>query len=257
VSIAEQRPLVPRPPDGSGPGRWRQLRGSATPWQPPDLPTTIVVPHPDDEALLFGGLIAALTRRSIRCDVIAVTDGESAYDGVDRRALAARRRCEQDESFDLLGVDASRIHRLGLPDGAVAEHADALTAAIVDRGNSVVVAPWRHDHHCDHEACGRAAERAAMTLGAALYGGMFWAWHHTSTDALRRTDQDAELLALALDAASWHGRLEALARHRTQLGTTYGPPVLTGALLEPVRWPCEYYVAGPSADGVGAHDRAS
>jgi len=179
VSIVEQRPPA-RCPDGeSGRPHWHDVRASATPWEPPSRPTTVVVPHPDDEALLFGGLFTMLRRRAIRCDVIAVTDGEAAYDGVDPRALAARRRHEQAASFDILGVDATRVRRLGLPDGEVAEYCDALTDAIVECGNPVVVAPWQHDHHCDHEACGRAARRAAGILGADVYGGMFWAWHHT------------------------------------------------------------------------------
>lgn len=248
---ATQRTGVPCAPtdrtDGSGPARWRTLREQARPWQPLDLPTTIVVPHPDDEALLFGGLIARLCRRNVPIDVIAVTDGEAAYEYDAGRVLAATRRREQRASLDILGLDPIPVRRLELPDGHVHEHVAELTAAIVECGNPVVVAPWQHDHHCDHEACGRAARLAAAALGGEVFGGMFWAWHRTDPATLG----DDELVALDLGETGWRRRRHALGQHRSQLEHVGGPPVLTEDLLEPAQWRREYYVIdhGIDADG--------
>lgn len=228
----------------SGPAEWRALREQARRWQPLELPTTIVVPHPDDEALLFGGLIEALCQRDVPIDVIAVTDGEAAYAHVDERHLAATRRLEQRASLDVLGLDLTHVRRLGLPDGHVDAHVEELAAAIVECANPVIVAPWHHDHHCDHEAVGRAAHLAAAELDGQVFGGMFWAWHHTAPGALG----DDELVALDLSEASWRRRGRALGQHRSQLEHVAGPPVLTEDLLEPAQWRREYYVIDRRVD---------
>jgi LmbE family N-acetylglucosaminyl deacetylase len=238
VTILDRPSTATGRPEPSGPAHWHTIRTQATRWRPPDRPTTVVVPHPDDEALLFGGLIEALCRQGTPVDVVAVTDGEAAYDDVDERRLAARRRREQQASLDVLGLAPAHIRRLGLPDGDVAAHVGELAAAIVECGNRVIVAPWRYDHHCDHEACGRAAHRAASALGGEVFGGMFWAWHHTPVDALGRN----QLVALDLGDVAWSRRRRALEQHRSQLERADATPVLTDQLLEPVGWRREYYV---------------
>lgn len=73
--------------------RWDQIHRSAEPLRLPVLRTLVVAPHRDDETLLAGGLIASQRRRGIDVQVVAVTDGESAYGGADKR-LAQRRRGE-------------------------------------------------------------------------------------------------------------------------------------------------------------------
>ena len=242
MTILDQLASATHRTDQPSPARWRTTREQARRWQPLDLPTTIVVPHPDDEALLFGGLIAWLTLRSIPIDVIAVTDGEAAYEHVDGRSLAVTRRREQRASLDVLGLDPARVRRLGLPDGHVDSHVDDLAGAIVACANPVIVAPWEHDHHCDHEACGRAARKAAAALGGQVLGGMFWAWHHTDPATLGGD----ELVALDLDELGWRRRRRALGQHRSQLEHVDGPPVLTEHLLEPAQWRREYYVVDRS-----------
>ena len=62
----------------AAPRDWDAARTAASQWAPPMVPTTVVVPHPDDEALLFGGLIHLQCRRGVRVRILAVTDGEQA-----------------------------------------------------------------------------------------------------------------------------------------------------------------------------------
>jgi LmbE family N-acetylglucosaminyl deacetylase len=217
---------------------WDAARAAALHWSPPRVRTTVVVPHPDDEAVLFGGLIHVQRRRGVDVHVLAVTDGECAYPGADEADLARRRRAEQTTSLSRLGLAPDEVTRLGIGDGAVAASVDRLVDAISASEPGLVVAPWAHDHHTDHEACGRAARRAAEILDAEVVGGLFWAWHRTSPAVLA----GATLAELPLDHRARRARRQALAAHRTQLGMEFGPPVLGEDVLEPISWASEYYV---------------
>jgi len=146
----------------------------------PDL--LVVAPHPDDEVLGAGGLLALAGG-----EVVAVTDGEASHpqsDAVDRADLVAARRAETAAALGLLGRGATAVHRLAHPDGAVEEDrlADELTA-LLSRPASVgargwtCVATWRGDGHPDHEAVGRAAARACGRTGARLVEYPVWMWH--------------------------------------------------------------------------------
>ena len=150
-----------------------------------------------------------------------------------------------------LGVRLPDVTRLAITDGLVAESVDDLADAIAATEPQLIVAPWTHDHHTDHEACGRAAERAADDGGAAFVGGLFWAWHRTAPSMLA----DRALVQLPLDNGAWRARRRALAAHRTQLGTEFGEPVLPEDLLGPVEWRSEFYV--PVSEARSAREVAS
>ena len=90
----------------------------------PSPPATVVViaPHPDDEVLGVGGLLALLARKGTAIHIIAVTDGEASHPSsptVSQRDLAARRVAESEKALALLGLQAASVERLGLPDGDV------------------------------------------------------------------------------------------------------------------------------------------
>ena len=215
--------------------QWEPHRRSAVDWRPPPVATTVVVPHPDDEALLFGGLIRHQRVRGLDVHVVAVTDGEAAYDDVDARQLAARRRGEQSTALARLGVESSTVTRLAIPDGRVAEYEAAIEAAIAEIGQGFIVAPWIHDHHCDHEASGRAALAAAGRTGATVAAGLFWAWHRTDPGQL-----GAPLARLHLDADQRAAKRAAIDAHTSQLVADV--PVLDADTLSPATWPHEYFV---------------
>lgn len=225
------------------PDRWSNLRRDATAFQPPPVPTLVVVPHPDDEVLSAGGLIGWQRRHDVPVTILAVTDGESAYpDTVPAGRLGPIRRREQLAALDALGVDEADVVRAGLPDGHVADHEDDLVRTIETLGAEVglLVAPWTLDHHCDHEACGRAAVRAAERLGVALVQTLFWAWHH---DQLASVDP-GDVRALPLDGALACRRRDALTHHRSQIGDELAPRMLRATDLETMSWDREYHL-GP------------
>jgi LmbE family N-acetylglucosaminyl deacetylase len=219
---------------------WSRARRRALPLRLPAVPTLIVAPHPDDETLLAGGLIATQRARGVDVQVLAVTDGEAAYERADPRELAARRRTEQFTALGELGVRSTSVMRLGVPDGAVAGHVDEITDAIAAFEHiGLVIAPWTGDHHCDHEAVGAAARNAVERTGSALIFGLFWTWHHRTPDELA----DEQFLELELDADARRRRRLAIECHRSQFERDDEAPQLTENLIGPLRWHAEYYLS--------------
>lgn len=121
----------------------------------------VVAPHPDDEALGCGGLIAALAGAGRTFRVIFVTDGTASHPGSrlwPRDRLAAVRRAEACEALRELGLGEDAALFLELPDAAMpgfktqrgqAARADLAKAfSLFDPG--LVLLPWRRDPHRDH-----------------------------------------------------------------------------------------------------------
>ena len=206
-------------------------------WQVPAKPLLIIAPHPDDETLGAGGLIAGHRLRGLDVLVAAVTDGEKAFP--EAIQLAAARRLEQTEALTQLGVAEKNIKRLGLPDGVVADHEQKLFKQLLPlvTERSLVVAPWRGDYHSDHGACGRVAELLVRECGATLASYFFWTWHLGTPDVI----QDLKLHSILLTPELLQTKTEALRFHNSQLGSKWGEPILPESLLGPARRPFEIF----------------
>lgn len=150
----------------------------ALPLAPPPAHVVAVAPHPDDEVLGVGGLLALLAAGGSRTTVVAVTDGEASHPGgsVPAAALAVRRVAETRAALAALGVPADVV-RLGLPDGGAGDLEEPVLEALRGTGATWVLGPWEGDGHPDHEAVGRACARAAGRDGARLLAYPVWAWH--------------------------------------------------------------------------------
>lgn len=165
-------------------GAWRAFLAQA------DLPrldlrrpparTVVVAPHPDDEVLGVGGLVALLAAVGSAVEVLAVTDGEASNPGGSIRpdVLAVMRIAETRDALDRLGPGIGVAH-LHLPDGG----ADALEQPVVEAlqlgADDWLLGPWALDGHPDHEAVGRACATAASRAGARLLAYPVWAWEWT------------------------------------------------------------------------------
>jgi LmbE family N-acetylglucosaminyl deacetylase len=217
---------------------WIQWLRRVPTWLLHDKPTVVVAPHPDDETLSVGGLIALQRLCQIPVTLLAVTDGEAAYPGI--ADLGRLRRVEQAQAAEALGMEQDSIVYLGLRDSAVAESEEMLTERIQACVNSdcLLVAPWPLDPHPDHEACGRAAATAANRTGATLISYLFWTWHRLSAERLN----GLPLRCLNLSAEARSRRAKALACHQSQLHRDEGPPILPEILLAPARRPFETFV---------------
>jgi LmbE family N-acetylglucosaminyl deacetylase len=214
---------------------WLPVLRDAEPWNPGSAPMLVVAPHPDDETLSIGGIIAAQTANGVDVTVVAVTDGEHAYQ--QNRGLAALRREEQTCALARLGVPQHKIIRFGLTDSCVADRRDELMARLqpLITADSQVVAPWCGDFHPDHEACARAAAAAAQRVGAALISYFFWTWHRGTVESLA----GVTLRKFELSDAMMTAKREALACHASQLQHNPEPEILPDSLLWPARLPFE------------------
>ncbi len=138
----------------------------------------VVAPHPDDEVLGVGGLIAALADSGVPVTVICVTDGEASHPGgsVEPGDLAAMRTAETASAVATLSPDV-QVRHLHLPDGGRDTLVAPLLAAVHTEPSYWLLAPWTGDGHPDHEAVGRACEAIAERDGARLLTYPVWAWH--------------------------------------------------------------------------------
>lgn len=205
----------------------------------------VVAPHPDDEVLACGLLLATAAERGVPVTVIAVTDGEAAYPGYDHDALARLRCAEQHAALAEVGVPDTSVQRLRLADGAVGLQVDELAEAIhaVCTPGTLLVAPSVHDWHPDHEACGVAARSAARASGIAHWSSLFWAHHHPQ--ALIRSRP--RLLRFGGSARHVEARRRAVGCHRSQFRHPLdgGSPILTPADVAHLDEWWEMYVEEP------------
>ena len=206
----------------------------------------VVAPHPDDEVLACGGLIAEHAARGGQVRVIAVTDGEASHPESDTwtaRALAGQRRLESERGLRSLGVEASCVTRLGYPDGGLARYLGPLreTLSLSVRANDVVVSTWGLDGHPDHDAVGAAAEAACAEVGAICLHAPVWMWHWSRIgDPLVPWDR---LRGLLLSPSALGRKRLALSAHATQLAprSEHQGPVLDPLIVARAVRPAEYF----------------
>jgi LmbE family N-acetylglucosaminyl deacetylase len=203
---------------------------------------TVIAPHPDDETLGAGALIATLRKQNVPVIVVAATDGENAYDtGSSERAKLGRlREQEQADALATLGVEQSAIKRLGMIDSCLSDHEAELTdklLAIVEP-ETTLLAPWTGDFHPDHEACARAAATVAKAKSLPLISYFFWTWHRGEPALL----DGLPLYRFQPEPQALVAKARALAMHHSQLYRPSGDPILPDTLLGPARWPFEIFL---------------
>ena len=137
----------------------------------------VVAPHPDDESLGCGGLIAEACAEGRRVRVIVVSDGTGSHPAskaYPKARLRDLRETEARRAVNELGLDSDKdIEFLRLPDrfvpsdGPFAEKAiERIVASAREVRAAALFVSWRHDPHCDHQASYRLARAAQRRLTA-------------------------------------------------------------------------------------------
>jgi LmbE family N-acetylglucosaminyl deacetylase len=149
-------------------------------------PVLVLAPHPDDESLGCGGLLAACRERGRPAYVLVLTDGAGSHPGSRQyppEKLVALRQAEATEAAAALGLDAAHIGFLGLPDGQAPHRGKRFDAAVEQvaaharaRQIGTICTTWAHDPHPDHHATYRIGRRVAERIGAKLLCYPVWGW---------------------------------------------------------------------------------
>ncbi|TVR76273.1 MAG: PIG-L family deacetylase [Sphaerobacteraceae bacterium] len=189
--------------------------------------TLVVAPHPDDESLGCGGLIALLRSHGHRVHLLVTTDGVGSHPNSrqyppDR--LREHRYQEVRCAAGMLGVEADEITFLHCPDRFVPVSGSPGFPAVVDLVTELlhviepqtIVVPWRRDRHCDHEASWQILREAT---GQSHFTGR-WLEYHVWLPELGDADafpKPGEMCRLELDiSAVLDQKRQAIAEHRSQ-----------------------------------------
>ena len=188
-------------------------------------PFVVISPHPDDESLGLGGLIAASRQAGIDVRVVIVSDGSRSHPNSRRyptERLVALRRDEADAAARHLGLAPGSVTHLDLPDAAVPldglafDAAVAHLAAVADAAQAgAVFVTWAHDPHCDHEAAAAMARCLRdHRPNLAYWCYPIWGWH---LDRSQEVDAPPPR-GHRIDIAPWRAQKErAIAAHLSQM----------------------------------------
>lgn len=150
-------------------------------------PVLVLAPHPDDESLGCGALIAACAAERRPVHVVVISDGRFSHPNSrshPAERLIALRADEARAAVAALGLDPRRdLSFLGLRDRSVPQRGPAFMAACdaIRRASPaaprMVLGPWRHDPHGDHAATATIARMlVAGWPGARLLSYVVWGW---------------------------------------------------------------------------------
>lgn len=123
----------------------------------------VVAPHPDDETLGCGGVIAHLRADNYPVRVLVMSDGTLSHPRSQRYpapALRALREAETLSALAVLGVEPSQVTFLRLKDGSVPTPGATGFEQVVTQccnyltklAPKTIFLPWRRDPHPDHRA---------------------------------------------------------------------------------------------------------
>ena len=197
----------------------------------------VVAPHPDDETLGCGGLLAA-SFASTGAHVVCVTDGSASHKpspAWPAGALADTRRQELYDAVAALGGTKTDVTWMGLPDGRLYlsspdQLADRLLASLICIGASCIFVPALEDHHEDHKAIATAAKllRAKMP-DCRFYVYPVW----SRFDDPLFYESIAEFSPVCLDTTRFRtAKRAALFSHASQMGKVL-PPDTEGFVMPP------------------------
>jgi LmbE family N-acetylglucosaminyl deacetylase len=135
----------------------------------------VIAPHPDDESLGCGGLIAEACEDKRPTRVVIVTDGAGSHPNSRSHPEDRLRRLREGEARQAvseLGLDPDRdlvflrlADRFAPSKGPEAQRAiEAIVGCAVEVRAEALFVSWRHDPHCDHQASYRIARGVLNTL---------------------------------------------------------------------------------------------
>lgn len=230
------------------------LRALSRPYTYADGLTVVFAPHPDDETLGCGGLIARKRYEGLPVHVVFVTDGGGSHlkhPHLSVPEVIAWRKREATAALRELGVESCAVHFLNEPDGTLdritPERAQALRASISALLRQLqpeeVLLPCRRDASSEHDAAFEIIMPALRQTGLrpAVWQYPIWSWwnpllmfRHIITASARVRLPNADFTL---------SKRTAIACYASQIGPT--PPwkdaVIPPDLLATLRADTEYF----------------
>ncbi len=193
--------------------------------------TLVVAPHPDDESIGAGALIAEIVERGGSVRVVFMTNGDnnpwpqrlarrrlrvSAHDQLQWGRL---RRAEARRALSTLGLPPRSATFLGLPDDRLAALdrdmiANRIAANLREFQPSLLVVPSIDDFHPDHRATHRATLRAVTRLERRPRTILSYIVHGRAGEAYRSFEGDGQALDRKRTAVACHASQLLLSRGR-------------------------------------------
>ena len=183
----------------------------------------VLAPHADDESLGCGGLIAEACARGMPPLVAILTDGAGSHPHSISHPPPRLIRLREDETRQAvteLGLPSDRIIFLGLPDTqapvsglAFESTVAALTVLCAAHQCNTVLAPWRHDPHCDHEAAHVIVAEVTRRSGLRHVAYPVWGWTLPADTILAGPSPAGVRLDVTRHLAA---KCRAIAAHRSQ-----------------------------------------
>ncbi|NVO84532.1 PIG-L family deacetylase [Hymenobacter sp. P5252] len=191
-------------------------------------PTVVIAPHPDDESLGCGGLLALLARARVPVWCALMSDGTMSHPHSTKFPAPARQALRETElrlALCELGLRADCLLPLNLPDGRVpgpeTPAGQTAVARLVEffqeKQPATVLCPWRRDPHPDHRATSQLVQAALQQLPhpPRLLEYLVWAWERAAPADLPRP---GEVSGWQLDISSVLAEKQrAIAAHASQL----------------------------------------
>lgn len=193
-------------------------------------PFIVLSPHPDDESLGTGGLIAEARADGQEVDVIVVTDGSGSHPSskqYPRQRLTELRYAETHKACLALGLQPDHVTFLGLTDTAAPTSGPEFDAAVGEMlkvirrsGAGALFVTWEKDPHCDHQSSAKLAKAVRkMSPGLKLWAYPVWGWHIEPSLEMPEPHQKA----FRIDISKHRDRkMQAIAAHTSQMTDLIG-----------------------------------
>ncbi len=215
----------------------------------------VLAPHPDDESLGCGGLIALLRKKDKEVFVLFVTDGSLSHPNSKKypaAQLAALRREEAIQALAVLDVPRGNVFFFNKKDGALpaegepefAQNVSQLHLLITLLRADLILSPYEKDPHRDHRATAQMLKAAADKIHMSFHVLQYVIWLHERGE---EEDMPNDETLLFVDIAPYLSQKEkAIWQHQSQTTTLIDDDpdgfILSPGVLSHFLVPKEYYI---------------
>ncbi len=172
----------------------------------------IVAPHPDDEVIGCGGLIARLVEGGNEPQIIVMTGGEGSHgkDFSESEAIVKARRSLTRQALSILGVPEQNLHELDFPDGGISAESEQmvrLKELIESIKPDTVLVPHWGEGWPDHVNTAKIVKNLVPS-STDVWEYCVWMWYYNvwrgldwkNASKLSLTPHERELKIKAVDA---------------------------------------------------------